>query len=72
MLALFTGMRKGELMGLEFKDIDCENKTISIKRTSQYLTGKGVFTKQPKTELSSRTIETVSKLMKFKGENDII
>ena len=56
MLALFTGMRRGELMGMEWQDIDFENKTISISRTSQYLSGKGVFTKEPKTELSKRVI----------------
>ena len=56
MLALFTGMRRGELMGLEWQDIDFEKRTIEISRTSQYLPGQGVFTKEPKTELSNRTI----------------
>ena len=56
MLALFTGMRRGELMGLEWKDIDYEKRTIDIRRTSQYLPGKGIFTKEPKTELSTRVI----------------
>ena len=56
MLALFTGMRRGELVGLEWRDIDFDKRTIEICRTSQYLPGKGVFTKEPKTELSNRTI----------------
>jgi len=56
MLALFTGMRRGELMGLEWHDINYDKRTISINRTSQYLPGKGVFTKEPKTELSKRVI----------------
>ena len=56
MLALFTGMRRGELLGLEWQDIDYEKKTINICRSSQYLSDKGVFTKAPKTELSNRTI----------------
>ena len=56
MLALFTGMRRGEIMGLEWKDINYDKKTISIIRTSQYLPSKGVFTKEPKTELSKREI----------------
>ena len=77
MLALFTGMRRGELMGLEFKDIDYEKKTISISRTSQYLPGKGVFTKEPKTELSKRIIaipDTIIALLKdykLHQENEI-
>ncbi|MCL2187948.1 MAG: site-specific integrase [Defluviitaleaceae bacterium] len=56
MLAIFMGARRGELMGLEWQDIDYEKRTISISRTSQYLPKKGVFTKTPKTELSNRTI----------------
>lgn len=56
MLALFTGMRRGEILGLEWPDIDLDKKTINICRSSQYLPGKGVFTKEPKTELSKRTI----------------
>lgn len=32
-LSLFTGIRLGELLGLKFKDIDFENKTITIRRT---------------------------------------
>jgi integrase len=67
MLALFTGMRRGELMGLEWKDIDYEKKTINICRTSQYLPGDGVFTKEPKTEFSTRTItipDTIVALLK--------
>jgi len=56
MLALFTGMRRGELMGLEWKDLDYENKTIIIRRSSQYLPGQGTFTKEPKNELSNRTV----------------
>ncbi len=52
MLTLDTGVREGELMGFEWPDIDFENDTIRIRRTSQYLPGKGIFTKKPKTELS--------------------
>jgi len=56
MLALFTGVRRVELVGFEWRDIDFDKRTIEICRTSQYLPGKGVFTKEPKTELSNRTI----------------
>jgi len=56
LLALFTGMRRGELMGLEWKDFDFEQRIINIRRTSQYLPGYGIFTKEPKTELSTRSI----------------
>ncbi|NPV80167.1 MAG: site-specific integrase [Firmicutes bacterium] len=55
-LALATGARRGELMGLEWQDVDFENSTIDIHQASQYLPGRGVFTKEPKTETSSRAI----------------
>ena len=34
--ALQTGLRAGELIGLEWKDVDFGNKTISVKRTCRY------------------------------------
>ena len=55
-LTLFTGIRLGELMGLEWSDIDFTNGIVSINKSSQYLSDKGVFTKTPKTESSIRDV----------------
>lgn len=55
-LTVFTGVRLGELMGLEWQDIDLKNGIICINRSSQYLSDMGVFTKTPKTESSIREI----------------
>lgn len=55
-LTLFTGVRLGELMGLEWSDIDFTNGIVSINKSSQYLSDKGVFTKTPKTESSIRDV----------------
>ncbi len=55
-LTIFTGVRLGELMGLEWQDVDFKNRIISINRSSQYLSDMGVFTKTPKTESSIREI----------------
>lgn len=55
-LTVFTGVRLGELMGLEWQDVDFQNGIISINRSSQYLSDMGVFTKTPKTESSIREI----------------
>lgn len=55
-LTVFTGVRLGELMGLEWTDVDFKNGILSINRSSQYLSDMGVFTKVPKTESSIREI----------------
>ena len=56
-LFLYSGLRRGELCGLEWKDIDFRNNMITVSRTSQYLSGKGIFTKGTKTDSSVRTIK---------------
>ena len=56
LLDIFIGARLGELAGLEWSDIDLKNGIISINKSSQYLSDKGIFTKCPKTESSIREI----------------
>ena len=69
-LTVFTGVRLGELMGLEWQDVDFKNGIISNNRYSQYLADMGVFTKVPKTESSIREIAIpefiISLLEKYK------
>ena len=55
-LTIFTGVRLGELMGLEWSDVDFRNGIISINRSSLYLADEGIFTKMPKTESSIREV----------------
>jgi integrase len=62
-LFLLTGLRQGELCGLEWKDID--NNTISIKRASQYIPDKGIFTKEPKTKSSIRVLPLSTSIKKL-------
>lgn len=54
---LYTGMRRGELCGLEWSDIDFENFLIDISKTSLYLADRGIFNDQTKTESSRRVIK---------------
>lgn len=56
LLLLFTGMRRGELCGLEWKDIDFDTRKLKIVRSSQYLGGGQMFTKEPKTKAGIREI----------------
>ncbi|MDD4169673.1 MAG: tyrosine-type recombinase/integrase [Desulfotomaculaceae bacterium] len=55
-LAVFSGLRRGELMGLEWVDVGFEGGTITVRQSSQYVPGQGQSVKDPKTELSKRTI----------------
>lgn len=56
-LAVFGGFRRGELLGLEWSDIDFEAQTVGIRRTSQYTPERGIFTDTTKTRGSQRTLK---------------
>lgn len=65
-LLAYCGMRRGELMGLEFKDIDFENNTLEIVRTSNYQNGDtGIYTSTPKTKSSIRELYLQPDLVKL-------
>lgn len=57
LLAITTGMREGELLGLQWGDIDLENGLIHVSHAIQLLEGKGLVLTEPKTEKSRRTIK---------------
>lgn len=59
-LAIYGGLRRGELLGLEWKDIDFQSQIIKIQRTSQYLKERGTFTDETKTKKSRRTLKLPS------------
>jgi integrase len=69
-LALGTGLRRGEIMGLEWKDINLDFCTLDVRQASQYLPGQGTFIKDPKNETSKRLISvpagTIALLKKWK------
>ena len=56
-LLIYSGMRRGELLGLEWQDIDFSTGVISIVRTSQYCTEKGIYTDTTKTQESQRSFK---------------
>jgi len=53
---IYSGLRCSEMCGLEWDDIDFDNQMITVRRSSQYVAGKGIFTEETKTETSDRTI----------------
>lgn len=70
-LAITSGLRKGELLGLEWGHIDWEKKELTVKQTSMYRHGVGIYKDVPKTKKSMRTLslsETEIKLLKHLKE----
>ena len=59
-LLLFTGMRRGEALGLKWSDIDFKKGTLKICRTIQYLPERGIFEDKPKNKSSERVIRLFS------------
>jgi integrase len=55
-LALHTGLRKGELLGLRGEDLDLDAGTAAIRRTLQRTTAGGLTTLPTKTGASERRI----------------
>ena len=55
-LALTTGMRRGELLGLKWIDLDLALGTVQVRRTITRLTKKGFTVSEPKTAKSRRKI----------------
>lgn len=53
-LLAYCGLRRGEALGIEYKDIDFDSGMVSITRTSNYNSGKGIYTSTPKTKSSYR------------------
>ena len=63
LLALETGMRKGEVFGLKWQDIDMKKGLLSVRR-SLATTAKKTYLQEPKTAKSRRTISLTSGLVK--------
>ena len=55
-LLITTGMRRGELMGLQWGDIDFDDYVISVNRNVTYTPDSGIVVSTPKTECSVRQI----------------
>lgn len=62
---IYCGMRKGEALGLEYKDIDFDRSVLSIRRTSNYHQGFGTYTDTPKTKSSIRDLQIAPLLVKM-------
>jgi integrase len=63
--AIYTGMRVGEIMALQWSDINFRKKTITVSKTYDYQTGR---LKPPKTVNSNRTIRVSQSLLDILSE----
>ncbi len=56
-LMIYSGFSRGEMLGLEWKDIDFEHNIISVRRTSNFTAERGTYTDTTKTKHSQRVLK---------------
>lgn len=73
-LAIFGGLRKGEVLGLSWSDIDLSTGKLSVRRSLAYLPDRGLFFKPTKTASSTRDLYLPSVVLdilrRYKAEQD--
>ncbi|MGI6173363.1 MAG: tyrosine-type recombinase/integrase [Christensenellales bacterium] len=64
LLALYTGLRRGEICGLRWNDINFTTHTITVRTAVGVSEGDGLgdYTKSPKNKSSNRTFPIVSQI----------
>lgn len=67
-IAVTTGLRRGEILGLKWIDVDWDNRNLQIRRQLQRVYKKGMQFSEPKTRKSNRVVAlgkvTIEKLRK--------
>jgi len=56
-LIIYLGFRRGELLGLKWSDIDFNKQVVQVVRAIQYIPGRGIFEKPPKSRSSVRVLK---------------
>ncbi len=55
-LSLMTGLRRGELLGLQWRDVDLDKDSIQVNRALHYLPGRGLLFQEVKSVHSRRQV----------------
>lgn len=55
-LAVTTGLRQGEILGLKWTDLDWKTGNINVRRQIQRITGEGLVFSEPKSAAGRRTV----------------
>jgi len=55
-MAITTGMRQGELLGLRWRDVDLDGRSVRVTGSLQYIPGRGLRVSSPKTARSRRNV----------------
>lgn len=63
LILLFGGLRKGEVLGLNWEDVDFDRKTVHVCRSRNIEAGKGVYEDTPKTSSSVRYVTLPDEVM---------
>ena len=61
-VALFTGLRRGEIVGLKWEDVDLDKRLLSVKRSIYKPKDQKALEKAPKSKCSIRTIAIPERL----------
>ncbi len=71
-IAIFCGLRLGEILGMTWNDIDFDNKSLSVNKSRSYTKDKGMFTKYPKNISSKRMLSIPDVLVKQLQEYKVL
>jgi len=72
LLAVFTGLRRGELLALRWSDVDLEASRLAVRQSLEQTKAAGLRLKEPKSSASRRVVAlpsiAVEALVRHRGE----